>query len=426
MARHESANEPASDQPRAIEASALMNVVDLRPFREIGCTGAIASVLTFLCDLFDSCRDDAQVFVLDGAFDHLDDADLRLDALARGATAEEIAPLVRDQTTSVLVIALGRHGADLDRLRARLSEKATLRVLYLDSHPEVEALVHLDEQGGRQLFVRPEFAKTPPHPHPSRLAAPVFFERRPNEPHIRHVPLGVGFLGPTAMIGSDYPLARHPKLSELIVYLALHPDGATSRNWTTALWPDRRVPPQTVSNRLSEARRILGLASDGLPRLRRCGERHLLVEFESDWQRFQVLAQSERPDDWKAALSLVRGRPFDDLVQVQWVIFEGFFAEIERVVTTTALALGSAALSEGNADLAVWASQQAIKACPFDERLHRLLMRSADALGNRAGVEATLQTLAMILEIDGDPLRGVHPKTAQLYSALTATSASRA
>jgi DNA-binding SARP family transcriptional activator len=123
---------------------------------------------------------------------------------------------------------------------------------------------------------------------------------------------------------------------------------------------------------------------------------------------------------------LVRGRPFDELAQGQWVVFEGFLAEIERSVASVALMLGDVALEAGDAELCAWAAQQALKACPFDERLHRMLMRAADALGNRAGVESTLRQLALILEIDGNPLHGVHPKTAKLYHELTATSVSRA
>ena len=35
------------------------------------------------------------------------------------------------------------------------------------------------------------------------------------------------------------------------------------------------------------------------------------------------------------------------------------------------------------------------------------------------GAEATLRHLALVLEIDGDPLRGVHPETAALYARLS-------
>ena len=68
--------------------------------------------------------------------------------------------------------------------------------------------------------------------------------------------------------------------------------------------------------------------------------------------------------------------------------------------------------------LGALAAHQGLRAAPWDERLHRVLMRSADLAGNRAGVEATLRHLALVLEVEGDPLRHVHPETAALYARL--------
>ena len=237
----------------------------------------------------------------------------------------------------------------------------------------------------------------------------------------------VSVLGPVEVRGVEGWFARRPKLTELVVYLAMHPEGATTRTWSTALWPDRCVPPQTIANRLSEARRALGFAPDGRARLRRNGERHQLVAVATDWERFGRLAAAERgPAGWRAALELVRGRPFDELQQGQWTTFEGVAAEIEQAVVEAALRLGGHLLEGGDADGAAWASQKGLKASPWDERLHRLLMRAADAAGNRAGVEAILRHLALVLEIDGDPLRGVHPETAALYERLRGSDGARA
>lgn len=122
----------------------------------------------------------------------------------------------------------------------------------------------------------------------------------------------------------------------------------------------------------------------------------------------------------------MRGRPFDELQQGQWTTFEGVAAEIEQAVVEAALRLGGHLLEGGDADGAAWASQKGLKASPWDERLHRLLMRAADAAGNRAGVEAILRHLALVLEIDGDPLRGVHPETAALYERLRGSDGARA
>ena len=228
----------------------------------------------------------------------------------------------------------------------------------------------------------------------------------------------VRVLGPVEVDGVEGPLVRHPKLTELIVYLAMHPDGATTRVWSVALWPDRRVPQQTIANRLSEARHALGFASDDRPRMRRNGERHRIVETPTDWDVFRSLARRDDPTAWHAALELVRGRPFDGLQQGHWVVLEGFAAEIEEAVVTCALQYGTERLTAGDGEAAAWAAQRGLRANPFDERLHRLAMRAAAALGSRASLGESLQRLARILELEGDPLRGVHPETAALYVEL--------
>jgi DNA-binding SARP family transcriptional activator len=237
----------------------------------------------------------------------------------------------------------------------------------------------------------------------------------------------VAVLGRVEVRGVSGSFARRPKLTELVVFLALHPEGSTSLAWSTALWPHRRVPDQTISNRLSEARRLLGFAPDDRPRLRRDGELYRLADVSTDWARFKRLAdRSADVPAWRAALGLVRGRPFEDLPPALWTAVECTAAEIEHVVTDCALRCGDALLERADYAGAVWAAHRGLSAAPWDERLHRLLMRTADATGNRAGVEATLRHLALVLEIDGDPLRYVHPDTALLYENLVGRSTTRA
>lgn len=232
-------------------------------------------------------------------------------------------------------------------------------------------------------------------------------------------PVEVAILGPIDIRGTHEPIAHRPTLTELVVYLAMHPAGATTRAWATALWPDRRVPPQTIANRLSEARRALGFAPDGRPRLRRAGERHVIVDITTDWECFVRLARDDTsPHSLVQALEMVRGRPFDELKQGQWTSLDGFASEIEQRVADCALKCCEVALRRGDANTAAWAAHRGLRANPWDERLHRMLMRSADAEGNRGGIEASLRQLALILEIEGDPLLGVHPETAALYERL--------
>jgi DNA-binding SARP family transcriptional activator len=203
----------------------------------------------------------------------------------------------------------------------------------------------------------------------------------------------------------------------------MHPEGTTTDTFATALWPDRRVPVQTLANRLSETRRALGRAGDGRPRLRKQGRRHLIMEAGTDWDRFKELAaEPQGAESWRRALALVRGRPFDGLDRGEWVHLEGFAAAIEAAVVDVACRLGGDALERGDGGLAHWAALQGLLASPWDERLYRLLMRAADQLGNRGGVDAALRSLALALELEGDPLLGIHPETSALYRRLTSRS----
>lgn len=230
----------------------------------------------------------------------------------------------------------------------------------------------------------------------------------------------VAVLGRAEVRGVPSSFAGRPRLTELVVYLALHPDGATAASWSTALWPRRRVPCQTMSNRVSEARHLLGVATDGRPRLRRAGDIYRLAEVSTDWQRFKALSdRTTGVDSWREALSLVRGRPLQDLSSSLWTALEYMAAEMERVVSECALACGEALLDAGDFSGAEWSLQQGLRATPWDERLVRLRMLTADAAGNRAGVEAVMRHLLVVMEIDGDPRDQLHPETLALYRRLT-------
>jgi DNA-binding SARP family transcriptional activator len=233
--------------------------------------------------------------------------------------------------------------------------------------------------------------------------------------------LQVNVLGAVKVLGGASSFDRRPKLTELVVYLAMHPEGATTDAWATALWPDRRMPVSTLSNRLSEARLALGIASDGYAHVRKIGNRYSLgPDLVTDWEQFRSLADSANPAAWRQALELVRGRPFEGLRETQWTLIEGVIPAMESTVVELACRLAEVLLANGGAEGAEWAARRAMLVCPWDERLYRVLMRGADALGNRAGVDAALRHLGRVLENKGDPLNSVHPDTASLYRQLTA------
>jgi DNA-binding SARP family transcriptional activator len=237
-------------------------------------------------------------------------------------------------------------------------------------------------------------------------------------------------LGPVAVRGADRPLRRARTL-DLVVYLAMHPGGVGNDAWATALWPDRAMSAPTLHSTSSAARRALGrdaAGRDHLPRHR--GGLRLAPSVVSDWARLAASARSDRLECWTAGLSLVRGRPFDGLGSPDWVVLEGLGAEVEDTVVRLALRTGDRQLAAGDAAGAAWSARKGLLACPFDERLYRLLMRAADAEGHPAGVESAMAELQVVLggsrDPDSGPDSGVHAETAALYRALSRRSGAAA
>ena len=248
----------------------------------------------------------------------------------------------------------------------------------------------------------------------------------------------VGVLGPAEIRGAAAPFERAWSL-ELVVYLVMHPRGATSDEWATALWPDRLMASPTLYSIASAARRALGPSRSGVDHLpRRHGRLQLSPTVGSDWQRLRVLAAGPTTDDWERALSLVRGRPFEGLRAPDWTVLEGVVAEMEEGVVDLALRLAEHRLGAGDGRRAAWAARRGLLASPYDERLYRILLRAADLEGNPAGVEAAMAELVLLVA-GGDsgylvtgvrtPVSNhhlaqraidlVHPDTAALYRALS-------
>jgi DNA-binding SARP family transcriptional activator len=239
-------------------------------------------------------------------------------------------------------------------------------------------------------------------------------------------------LGPAEVRGISRPFARAGSL-DLVVYLAMHPRGASTEAWATALWPDRLLAAPTLHSIVSEARRCLGRSAAGGDHLpRRRGTLQLAQSVTSDWERLGVLAAQADPEGWREGLSLVRGRPFDALRSPDWTILEGHAAEVEDRIVQLAIRLAEHDLGVGDGRGAERAVRRALLASPYDERLYRLLLRAADLQGNPGGVESAMAELVRLVSgvprVSGPPghmlatpdaVACVHPRTADLYRALS-------
>ncbi len=239
-------------------------------------------------------------------------------------------------------------------------------------------------------------------------------------------------LGPLTVRGLDRPFTR-AAARDLVVYLALHPGEVRNDVWASALWPDRPPATSTLHSVASSARRALGSAGDGRPRLPHAHGSLAVRSVTTDWARFVALSAGGGPAEWAKALRLVRGRPFEGLGRPDWAVLEGAAAEVEERVVEVATRLATQRLATGDGWGAARAARRGLRASPYDERLFRLLLEAADRQGNPEGVESVMAELLSLLG-DGSTRRApaaapgwpmvevdrlVHPQTAQLYHALS-------
>jgi hypothetical protein len=132
-----------------------------------------------------------------------------------------------------------------------------------------------------------------------------------------------------------------------------------------------------------------------------------------------MLSESLDPDDWRLALTLIRGRPFEGLRSPDWVLLEGIAANIEAVVVDLASRHAEHCLSVGDPGGAEWSARKGLQVSAYDERLYRILLRSADVAGNPAGVESVMAELVRLVAEDVEPYDAVHPETLDLYRSLS-------
>jgi DNA-binding SARP family transcriptional activator len=221
------------------------------------------------------------------------------------------------------------------------------------------------------------------------------------------------------------------QVAELVSYLAVHPRGITYDQGRLAMWPatadDDRFgerAPATFWSLTTRARGALGKDRDGNALILREGNTalRLSAEVSCDWTVFERLASAARADRDRAptllrrALSLVRGRPFQDAAWT-WVEAERLDGAIEAAVADAACDLADLALDASDLDTARFAVNQGLLAVPQSEALLRAAMRVAATAGDRDAVERAwrdARRLAASLGSLGEP----EPETVALYQSL--------
>jgi hypothetical protein len=139
----------------------------------------------------------------------------------------------------------------------------------------------------------------------------------------------------------------------------------------------------------------------------------------TDWDRFLALSETDDPVQWRQALELVRGRPFEGLRSTDWAILDGTAPAIESAIVDLSGRFAGACLRSGDPRRAEWSARRGLLVSPYDERLYRMLLRAADAAGNPSGVEAVMAELVRVVADEIEPVESVHPSTLALYRSLS-------
>jgi DNA-binding SARP family transcriptional activator len=222
-------------------------------------------------------------------------------------------------------------------------------------------------------------------------------------------PIQIRILGPVDVHGAPPP-RRNPVL-QILIYLAVHRRGVDAGQLTTALWPDAAAAGQTLRNRIGEARSVVDGHITSGPRWQ------LTEQIGCDWQHFQALAVGDDRQQ-RAALDLVRGRPFEDMADTEWIHLEGLVTEMEAAIVDLALIVAVRALNSGEPAAAFAAARAGLRASPYEERLYRLAMRAADAEGASGKIRTVMRELRTVLDTDIEPDDTIERETIDLYQQL--------
>jgi LysM domain len=224
-------------------------------------------------------------------------------------------------------------------------------------------------------------------------------------------PVEIGILGPVA-VEADGPVeeARRGLLTELVVYVALHPEGVHPNALTAALWP-RGVSDDVVDSTLAAAQTWLGEDTDGTPRLAMVDGRWTVrrsgVRF--DWDLFKALvnAHEEHGADEVAVLSqalgLVRGEPWSELParSYGWLAYDTVDDDARVAVVLAARRLAAVNAERGDGRGARDAILRGLQVAPAAEDLWQDALRLAAKLGSRGNVRAVADEMYTAIETHG-------------------------
>ncbi len=246
------------------------------------------------------------------------------------------------------------------------------------------------------------------------------------------MPVEIGLLGQTD-VQAPGPLEpdRLALATELVVYLAAHPDGVHTNVLAGAVWP-RGVSPEVRDAALSRVHAWLGTDESGQPNLLTdpSGRLRLGPGARIDWQVFRALfaraSQAAAASDAAAeagylerALTLVRGQFLDgrDPARYAWLATDEIEYEVTAAVADAAHRLAVLRLAAGDADGAMDAARAGLRLAFNDEMLWRDLLTGAHATGQEHVLRAVVSEISARVALD-EVMPRMAPETEALIDEL--------
>ncbi len=243
------------------------------------------------------------------------------------------------------------------------------------------------------------------------------------------MPVEVALLGQVA-VQAPGPLEpdRLALATEIVVHLAVHPEGVHTNVLTGAVWP-RGVSNEVRDAALSRVHAWLGTDEDGQPNLVTdpSGRLRLGPGARVDWQVFRALfAQASQASDPVAeagylerALALVGGQFLDgrDPSRYAWLATDDVEYEVTATVADAAHRLSVLRLAAGDADAAMAAARAGLRLAFNDEMLWRDLLTGAAEVGQEHVLRAVVSELSARVALD-EVLPRMAPETEALIDEL--------
>ena len=226
-------------------------------------------------------------------------------------------------------------------------------------------------------------------------------------------------LGPVTLVGATgAPPDRSARAcQETCGWLLRHP-GQTAPAMAAAMM----VAEGTRRSNVSRLRLWLGCDEANQAYLPEAysGQLQLHQGVTSDWEALQLLVvggvNQASDQSLVQALQLVRGAPLADAAPGQWNWAEAWRTEMMCQIRDIGVVLGKRALARGDSELARWAINRAMLACPSDEQLMASLLQTEQLAGNRAEVERIAMHITRTARLMGADLSA--PMVAMLQQAI--------